>query len=197
MQVTAGTPAGTVSDGRLVPITILNPLKPWGPAWLHVLFFLARHIDAVFNSKIRRLAFIHFARWTVLPRELPGGAPGRSPQRLRQQYLLFESNFNGDWAEYLDSFAYAIPWRIRWVWSSTYGFPGPTPTEPFKESIRTNDFAADYYYCAYPDASVSMILSAVALDRALPEVIARVDQVDARTFRAEFDAFLTRHQRLL
>lgn len=197
MQVTAGSGAGTVTDGRLVPITVLNPLKPWGPAWLHILFFGARRIDAVFNRAIRRLSFIHFARWTILPKELPSGVRGRARQRLRQHYLLFESNFNGDWAEYLDSFAYAIPKRLRAVWSSTYGFPGPNPTLPFKASICTNDFAADYYYCAYPDASVSMILSALALDQALPELIARVEQVNAPTFRDEFHAFLTRHQRLL
>jgi hypothetical protein len=181
----------------MVPITVLNPLRPWGRVWLRLLFFLARHVDAVFMRSIRKLAFIHFARWTILPRDLPPQAPGRERQRLRHHYLLFESNFNGEWAEYLDSFAFAIPNRLRAVWNSTYGFPGPRPTEPFKASIRANDFGVDYYYCAYPDASMSMILAALELERALPNLIARAERVDAETFRTEFKAFLTRRQRLL
>jgi hypothetical protein len=188
---------GTVPAGRMVPITALNPLKPWGRTWLRLLFFLAGHFDFVFMRSIRRLAFIHFARWTILPRDLPPNAPRRERQRLRQHYLLFETNFNGDWAEYLDTFALAIPNRLRAVWSSTFGWPGPRPTEPFKANIRANDFGADYYYCAYPEASMSMILAAVELDRALPELIASVERLDAQAFKIAFDAFLARRERLL
>ena len=53
------------------------------------------------ETELRRLSFIHAARWTVVE-DLPGHG------RLAAPMLLFESNFNGDWAQYIDAFADGI-----------------------------------------------------------------------------------------
>ena len=33
-------------------------------------------------------------------------------------------------------------------WGSSYGFPKPLPTAPFKAYIQANETEADHYYCA-------------------------------------------------
>ena len=51
------------------------------------------------------LSFIHFARWTVIPRFPDGG----SGEKLGHTYLFFESNFNGLWDQYIDAFPRSCP----------------------------------------------------------------------------------------
>jgi Dyp-type peroxidase family len=201
-QASARAAAGRVHpgverrEGRAVAITVLSPLKPWAPLWLHPLFRTARTIDAAFIARIRQLSFIHFASWAIVGRAWPADG-STTAQRLHQRYLLFESNFNGGWDEYLDAFASDLSGRMRMVWASSYGFPGPRPTGPFRDCIRRNDFGADYYYSAYPEASATMVLAALDLGRRLPGLARRVVQSSAPSFRSEFDGFLTGVQHLL
>jgi len=84
------------------------------------------------GKKLRALSFIHAARWTIVER-VPGGP------RLGSPLLLFESNFNGDWATYIDAFAYVIPERMAGVWATSWGWPGAQPAGPFKAYIRRNE----------------------------------------------------------
>jgi hypothetical protein len=74
-----------------------------------------------------RSAHVQAAR---LKRRWPGGDRRRG-ERVRYRYLLFESNFNGTWDEYIDAFSEVVPTRMRLIWGSSYGFPGPLPVEPF------------------------------------------------------------------
>ena len=59
----------------------------------------------------------------------PDGGGG---ERLHYAYLFFESNFNGTWDQYIDAFSEVVPFRMKAIWGTSYGFPGPIPVEPFK-----------------------------------------------------------------
>ena len=99
-------------------------------------------------------------------RRFPDGGGG---ERLGHTYLFFESNFNGTWDQYIDAFSEVVPTRMKAIWGSSYGFPGPIPVEPFKAYIRKNEYVANHYWSAYPGATTTEIISAQRVAAALDE----------------------------
>ena len=94
-------------EGKATAITVLTPVKRWGPLWLWLVFLAGRNVKATLE-KLKTLSFIHYARWVVVKR-FPDGAGG---ERLNHTYLLFESNFNGTWDQYIDAFSEIVPGRM-------------------------------------------------------------------------------------
>ena len=139
--------------GRGTPLTVLTPMpRRWVPLLRGFLFL--RHLLGA-PEDLKRMSFIHFAHWSVLPR-----FPGQS-RRSRYAYLLFRSDFNGAWGKYIDAFSLEIPTRMALIWGWSYGFPGALPTEPFRRYIRRNDLPVGHYWAAYPEASVTEIAAAL------------------------------------
>jgi len=157
--------------GRATAITVLTPIRPGLVRLSRLGFILPRKVPWM-TAALRKLSFIHFARWSIIDRIGDNGPPQR-PERPRYAYLFFESNFNGTWDDYIDSFSYVMPVRMRLIWGSSFGFPGAKPVGPFKRYITQNEFESDHFYSAYPEATTTMVSSALAL----------ADQFDA--FRAE------------
>src|SRR5262245_491470 len=66
-----------------------------------------------FRSKLRgllTLSMIHYARWVILQAgDFPRLNPMQPKENLQYGYMLFFSNFNGTWEQYVDSFSAAIP----------------------------------------------------------------------------------------
>lgn len=172
--------------GRASALTVMSTVKPWGVPLLRVLFFVGTHVPALLNT-LRKLSFIHFARWTLMT-EMP--AQGK----LRNVHLFFESNFNGTWNQYIDAFSYVVPMHISAIWRSSHRFPGPLPAEPFKEYIASHEYPAAHYYSAYPEASVTMILGALAARRDLDALRRRAKSMSPEAFDEAYRAFLTDHQ---
>lgn len=146
-------------EGATTAITTFSIVRWWGRVWLPVLFAATRRIP-VLTAKLRDLSFIHFARWSLI-RELPMN--GTRGGKLRYPHLFFESNFNGSWDEYIDAFSSRLGRGMSAFWGSSYGFPGPLPTRPFKAYIRSNETEADHYWTAYPGATTTTIERALRL----------------------------------
>lgn len=115
---------------------------------------------------------------------------------VKRDYLLFESNFNGSWNEYVDAFhtVLAAPLNIVWWWSDK--FPGSVPLRSFKKYIEHNQIVTDWYYMAYPGSTVSDVKNALIAADALKELEAVLDADDHR-FDASYLAFLGRTQNRL
>lgn len=184
--------------GEARALTALSPLKWWGRHWLRSYFTLRRSFPR-FGERLarplRRLSFIHFGRWSII--DAPSPNPGAPKEELGYGYLLFESNFNGRWDQYIDAFSYVLGWRMGLIWKSSFGFPGAKPAESFKAYIRSSEYDACHYYSAYPDATVSTICSALTLDEPLAELAQAARLLDPETFRRRYRTFLTRFQRHL
>ena len=139
--------------GRGTPLTVLTPMpRRWVPLLKGFLFL--RHLMGA-PRDLKRMSFIHFAHWSVIPR-----FPGQQ-RRSRYAYLLFRSDFNGAWGKYIDAFSLEIPARMALIWGWSFGFPGALPPEPFRRYIAANDLDVDHYYSAYPDAGVTEIAAAL------------------------------------
>src|SRR3954451_24285037 len=177
-------------EGKATAITVLTPVRPLGRHALAAVFWIGRNVTATL-AKLQRLSFIHYARWAVIER-FPDGAEG---ERLHHTYLLFESNFNGTWDQYIDAFSEVVPLRMKAIWGTSYGFPGPIPVEPFKAYIRRNEFIANHYWSAYPGATTTEIISARRLAAALDGFRTRSARLDPEGFARAYHAMLADVQR--
>jgi hypothetical protein len=152
-------------DGQAIAITTLTPVRPENLAKLKRRMWLVRCVPGM-GRPLAKLAFIYFGRWTVVE-ALPG-------HRLNSAYLVFESNYDGGWADYLDAFADRIPGRLTKMWETCYAFkeevlhtPGrdgrPFQPAPFKRYVDKNELEVLHFYCAYPEETTRTVNQAIAL----------------------------------
>ena len=172
-------------DGQAICITVFSTVKWWGRPWLALVFLYARLFPKS-QGKLARLSFIHFARWSLVT--------GLPEQRLRHPQLFFESNFNGGWQEYIDAFSHILTRGMTMFWGSSYGYPQPLPTDPFKKYIQAHELPASYFYSAYPEATTTIVLSALRLDEDLRELRDRARAMDPEAFAQAWSDFVAKRQ---
>lgn len=176
-------------DGKATALTVISPIMPYLSPVVRAVLFFAQKLPGA-TTPVAELKFIHYARWTVFG-EIPYNGEPQQREDLPYDHLFFESNFNGLWDEYIDEFSEAIPLRMRAVWQTSYGFPGPNPSGPFKDYIRRNDFPVQHYYSAYPHAACTEINSALRVRDAFASLRERASSMSARAFDRAWAAFLT------
>ena len=137
------------------------------------------------------LSMIHYARWVIIrDDEFPRLDPSQPEEDLNYDYMFFFSNFNGSWAQYIDSFSIAIPGGLDLLWYKNVGWPTAVPETPFHSYVDHNQVWTDYYYSAYPMAASNDIKAAARVKTALVDFA-------AATAGATPDAFRERYNRLL
>ncbi len=194
MSDAAGVPVRSASRvsgnrlGRLFCLTLFTPIRrQWAPV-LAAALWIAKWVPFA-QKHILQFNFIHFVRWTIV-KEMPYNGAPQVRDKLNYPYLLFESNFDGPWQHYIDAFAYCIPFDIRFVWGRGVAFPGPPPAEPLKRWIAMNSMEGGSYYCAYPNASTRMVMSALVLRPALAQLKADAAGMNPTDFKARYERFL-------
>jgi hypothetical protein len=181
--------------GKDYAINVLTPMRRWKTYLLKAAFILFT-IRAM-QWELRRLSFIHFARWTVIhPKQFPRFPAQDKSEQLKYSYLLFESNFNGSWNEYIDSVHSVLAFKLNLVWLGSEKFPGSVPLVPFKKYIKANQIHNDYYYMAYPGSTVSDVKNAAIVSREFDVLASQVGSSDEEFFRA-YIAFLGKAQNKL
>ncbi len=176
-------------DGRATAITVMTPIKPGMTPLVRLVMFAGEHLSVLAEALVK-LSFIHYARWSIVT-GLPYNGPPQEKERLHYDYLFFETNFNGTWDEYIDAFSEVVPNRMKAIWGTSFGFPGPRPVGPFKAYIHANDLAVDHYYGAYPEATTKTVLAALRLREKLDAFrVKATDITDPDDFKRAYDAFL-------
>jgi hypothetical protein len=156
--------------GKAYGMSLLTPMKPWKTPINTLLFMISRVVPETLGGLLG-LEIIHFARWVMIRRDQwPDFGQGR--QKLTNDYMLFISNFNGTWDQYIDAFADGIPNGLNLFWYSSTKFPQSIPITAFKDYIRHNQITTDYYYNATPgsaqrDVKSSLRVMAVLRDLAI------------------------------
>src|SRR5438477_12006752 len=149
-------------DTHATPMTLRTPVPWWRllflrPTWALTRLVLRFNSQAYPFGSLRKLAFIHFAHWSLVDRIPASSQAGR---KLRPRYILFQTNFNRGWQEYVEAFCYVVPTAMRLNWRGAYDFPPPHPVGPFLDYVKKRFTKEAHFYCAYPDASVRMVLAA-------------------------------------
>ncbi len=180
-------------SGKVTAITVITPMRPWKRIILQVLFRLVSWgLYSAIQQRLVKLSFIHFANWSVIRRsDFPQLDPNQPIDRPKYDYLLFCSNFNGDWDQYIDAFSQVIPLGLDNIWKWSEKFPGAVPETPFFDYIRHNQYSSDYYYTATPGAACSDVKSALALTAKLREFADRCGNDPPEQFAKSYQAFLT------
>lgn len=166
------TPAASVVAS---PLTAISPIRPGWTTFARFVLDVLPHTPWGSSEDLESLAFIHSARWTIV-RDLWVAGRRRRPA---YDYLLFESNFDGPRAAYLEAFADVLGDRMRLVWNSSYGFPflprdagrsvarrlrQPIPGRPFVDYVSKADLGADHYYASTSATTREIVQGLHALD---------------------------------
>src|ERR1700753_2636223 len=154
-------------NGKVYAMNAITPMKPWKTWILRGVFFILWNVKPLQQDLIN-LSFIEFARWVILPK---GGLPflGAPQEReeLQYDYLLFFSNFNGTWNQYIDAFSAVLSNGLNLIWRWSEKYPGSRPVTGFKRYITLAQFDTDYYYNASPRASTNDVKAALRVHDAL------------------------------
>jgi hypothetical protein len=183
---------GPTAAGNDIALTTFTPLAWWG-FYLPALLRFVQATGATL-APLEQLSFINAAQWSIVARFPPNGPP-QGPDPARWPQMIFESNFNGTWEQYIDAFAEVMTLNFKAFWGPSPKFPGPMPTGPFKAWIRAHETEATHYYCAYPSATATTITSALALEEALSRFARDSAGMDAASFQDAYNHLLTEVQR--
>src|SRR5215471_14297339 len=148
----------------------MNAITPqkWWKTWIVRLLFFILGMFPKTTKGLVELSFIHFARWVIVPRrKFPHVAPEQPVEDLHYDYMLFFSNFNGTWNQYIDAFSAVLSKGLDAIWRWSEKFPGSVPVTPFKQYIAHCQFETDYYYTAYPYATTNDVKAAHRVKAAL------------------------------
>jgi hypothetical protein len=157
-------------SGKAYAMNVVTPMSPSRTGLMRLIFMFTRSVPSKLAGLIG-LKFIHFARW-VLIRRSDWPDFGQNRDRLRNDYMLFCSNFNGTWDQYIDAFSDALPSGLDLLWYTSIKYPHSIPITPFKNYIRANQIDTDYYYNATPGAAFRDVLSGLRVRRMLIKLAA-------------------------
>jgi hypothetical protein len=204
--------------GKSYAMNVITPVTGWPYYWNKLLFAVvqfsaSRHIgtvgffgklvplkltDLIFNALngLITLSLIHFARWAIIDK-FPHLDDSQPREELDYHYMLFFSNFNGSWTQYVDSFHTAIPDGLNLFWYKNVMFPKSVPLQPFHNYITFNQIWTNHYYNAYPMAASNDIKGSQELKVALTEFIGASENDSPEDFQKRYEKFLIEQQRNL
>lgn len=120
-------------------VTALTVITPIIPEKLEILKQVLEGVQNNPSSSIARISTIHFARWVIIDDDTR---------------LLFTSNFDGSFEDYIQDFVREIPEGLDRIWGNCEGYPGSIPIDSFFDYINAHKFANNTFYAAYPHLTV-------------------------------------------
>ena len=157
--------------GKAYAMNVITPSKPVC-TWLNrLIFMVSRGLPNTLGGLLG-LSLIHFARWILVKRdEWPDLGQGK--QSVKNDYMIFCSNFNGTWDQYIDAFSDGIPNGLNLFWYTATKYPTSIPVTPFKDYITYNQIYTDYYYNATPGSAQRDVKCAMLVYDTLKDLAAR------------------------
>jgi hypothetical protein len=178
--------------GKAYAMNVVTPMRPV-LTWVNrALFMISRAIPSTLSGLLG-LSIIHFARWVIIKRDQWPDL-GQGKQSLQNDYMLFCSNFNGTWDQYIDAFSDAIPGGLDLLWYSSTRYPHSIPITPFKNYIRANQIDTNYYYDSVPGAAQRDVKAALRIRRAILGLAAKHASLSPADFRKAYVAALVEVQ---
>jgi hypothetical protein len=175
--------------GKAYGMNVVTPMRPWR-TWINRLLFMASRALPEKLGGLLGLSIIHFARWVIIRRDQWPDL-GQGKQTLTNDYMLFCSNFNGTWDQYIDAFSDGIPSGLDLLWYSSTRYPHSIPITPFKDYIRANQVDTGYYYNSVPGAAQRDVKSGLRVRRAILALAAQQPALSPADFRKLYVATLT------
>src|SRR5689334_14292914 len=181
-------------NGKAYAMNAVTPMKPWKTPILKLFFWILGAVKPL-QKDLKNLSFIHFARWVLVGRNsFPRLSEQQPKEDLRYDYLLFFSNFNGTWNQYIDAFSAVLSKGLNGIWRWSEKFPGSVPVTPFKNFITRGQLGTNYYYTAYPHATTNDVKAAHRVTAALDELAKLNEGMSAPEFGEAYLRFVLKVQ---
>jgi hypothetical protein len=181
--------------GKAYAMNVITPMPPT-VTWLQRLIFMVARAFPGTLQGLLGLKLIHFARWVII-RRADWPDLGQGKQSLKHDYMLFFSNFNGTWDQYIDAFSDGIPDGLDLFWYASIKYPHSIPISAFKDYITYNQIDTDYYYNATPGAAQRDIKSALTVTQELRALKALHATATPEAFAAAYAKSLVKVQNCL
>jgi hypothetical protein len=176
--------------GKAYAMNVVTPMR-WYSAWWNRVFFWIAHERPASTAGLITLSLIHYARWVIImPKQFPRLTPDQPQEDVKYAYMLFCSNFNGSWNQYVDSFSSAIPKGLNLFWFGSIKYPKSVPMLPFHKYITSNQIWTDYYYNAYPMAASNDVKSAQRIRDSLLAFMGETEDAAPETFLQKYNRLL-------
>jgi len=176
--------------GKAYAMNVITPLRWYTAWWTRVIFWAAGTFKSTVLGLLT-LSLIHYARWVIIkPSQFPRLADEQPKEELKYNYMLFFSNFNGSWDQYVDSFSSAIPKGLNMFWVLNIKYPKSVPMLPFHRYITANQIWTDYYYNAYPMASSNDVKSAMRVRQSLLQFSGNAETASETEFQEKYNLLL-------
>jgi hypothetical protein len=181
--------------GKAYAMNVVTPMKPC-LTWVNRLIFMVGRAIPSTLAGLLGLSIIHFARWALIKRDQWPDL-GQGKQTLQNDYMLFCSNFNGTWDQYIDAFSDGIPNGLDLFWWSSTKYPHSIPVAPFKQYITANQIGTDYYYNATPGSAQRDIKRSLMVFAALRDLEKSHGSMTPAEFAETYRVALTSTQNAL
>ena len=176
--------------GKAYAMNVITPVRSH-LAWVNKLIFWAALKFPSTLKGLITLSLIHYARWVIIGKnQFPHLSPEQPRENLSYSYMLFFSNFNGSWDQYVDSFTFAIPGGLDMFWKWNIRYPKSVALTPFHKYIQYNQIETQHYYNAYPLAASNDVKSAKAVKSALLAFDAQATEGTDAEFLRRYHALL-------
>lgn len=170
-------------------ITLLTPLRWWGPRWLRFQFRVTKSFPSL--KGLEPFKSVYYSQWCLVDSFHDNGPP-QVRERPPRPLMLWEVAYSADADLYIESFVAGIPQQIRRLWGSSYGFPGTASVARLSEYIRAAWWREDVGYWAYPEATVRTILSGLEVAKEHAFLVDCAEHGTDEDFAAAYAGFLTR-----
>ncbi len=141
------------NQNQFTQLLIMKPGKMRLITLLGLMLFAKSLVRNLFvKGKLMGIPTIHFARWLLMD---------------GKKRMLFFSNFDGSWQQYLGDFIDKSGWGLTGIWSNTENFPrtrflftgGAYDEEHFLAWSRYYQVPTAVWYCAYPNLSIKNVMN--------------------------------------
>ncbi|MEU2931001.1 hypothetical protein ABZ636_39300 [Streptomyces sp. NPDC007251] len=143
-----------LKQGKTNEFTLFFNVKPGHAQQIRDLFAegpdYERRRDAV-----SRIGTLHDARWVLFDNDTR---------------LMFASNFDGDWDQYIDDFGAVVPDLFDGVLQHTEDYPG-IKDPSIKEFVVAHQATACSYFRGAPEATITDIQKALRVNKAFQQLL--------------------------
>jgi len=139
-------------------------------------------LDHLNIHPLRQIPTVHYARFA----------------KVTRTKILFESVYDGEWAQYISDFAVHIPKKLDLVWGGAVGYPagGAADAPALAQFLEDRRLPRDYFYMSYSNQTVKEIQKSLALGKKLIRFTREAPSGGERLVR-HVERFIHRNQSLL
>lgn len=141
------------------------------------------------SSPFAKVSSTHMARLVVMDDVVYVGMPA-CEEHLKFQYLVFETNFDGDLDTYLTRMAREIPTHMDAVWQHCLGYPGVSELGAFVAYMKKCQVPTTFYFADVNNKTVQQTLRALQTQAAVAEFIEGNQGRSATEVQKSFADFL-------